>query len=764
MNRKMFNRGARKELRKKGGIKDVQHFRNAGPVVGQVGSGIPGVELGRTFFAPYTQKQAKLKSDKALYPIASTMGKAAEKGLGSLGPIEQGILQSAAISSLGDEIISGDSFTGTPLESIARGILGYPVKLGAMIPGMPLGVAQAFFTGEPGLTPDESKPKFDKDGNRIDTDIKLGNLGQVLGSMVPDRELMESYGFQFFPTSGEELERFKRMQKIKQDNEKRDAAVEKQKQDLKSSDAINAALAASAQSEGKSTLGESDKKFIDALKGTTVEVNPTTGNVTVTEDPSKPDPISQQKIQEAVAEGPGSELDFDLGKDGEEILNEIVNKNQIETETKTKKDDQYTLDRGAKDPIDSTSTNEVKQVFETGNEEQKKNVIDDIIKQFTDRAPKYEGLNQGLAIAKIGFAMAAGESPNAMTNIAKALNDGADMLIKDKQKKDEFNRQIALTGLQLGLTEQFKINQEERLAKTKRNELRDKPFVMIAGEDLEYNGKKYSKDSAVPILQGDLMDGNLPDNLLPVTFAAQVMAGVNDSIKEHNKNIAALVKSKQMSAGDAATYTENYQKEVNRVIQAQNGIGLLSKAMLITAEDGTTGLSNSVKTLIDKGGNFFGLEVGKQYRSKQEAISAMKQALQDLIPVTLGGVQSANSISNRDVEFLISAYFGEGALSDSPFTLQFQSKEIIIDKLQGAMEKMENAQRTSIGQMRSMESVLMNLYKPGTTESALGIIEPLKEPILPYFGQTFDTAKIFDDMYEQGDTNQFGFPVFKLKT
>ena len=764
MNRKMFNRGARKELRKKGGIEDVQHFKNAGPVVGQVGSGIPGVELGRTFIAPYSSTT----SSKLMYPIASTMGKAAEKGLGSLGPIEQGILQSAAISSLGDEIISGDSFTGTPLESIARGILGYPVKLGAAIPGIPLGVAQAFFTGEPGLTPDESKPKFDKDGNRIDTDIKLGNLGQVLGSMVPDRELMESYGFQFFPTSGEELERFKRMQKIKQDNEKRDAAVEKQKQNLKSSDAINAALAASAQSEGKSTLGESDKAFIDSLKGTTVEVNPTTGNVKVTEDPSKPDSISQQKIQEAVAEGPGSELDFDLGKDGEEILNEIVNKNQIETETetktKTKKDDQYTLDRGAKDPIDSTSTNEVKQVFETGNEEQKKNVIDDIIKQFTDRAPKYEGLNQGLAIAKIGFAMAAGESPNAMTNIAKALNDGADMLIKDKQKKDEFNRQIALTGLQLGLTEQFKINQEERLAKTKRNELRDKPFVMIAGEDLEYNGKKYSKDSAVPISQGDLMDGNLPDNLLPVTFAAQVMAGVNDSIKEYNKNIAAVVKAKQMSAGDAATYTENYQKEVNRVIQAQNGIGLLSKAMLITAEDGTTGLSNSVKTLIDKGSNFFGLEVGKQYRSKQEAISAMKQALQDLIPVTLGGVQSANSISNRDVEFLISAYFGEGALSDSPFTLQFQSKEIIIDKLQGAMEKMENAQRTSIGQMRSMESILMNLYKPGTTESALGIIEPLKEPILPYFGQTFDTAKIFDDMYEQGDTNQFWFPVFKLKT
>ena len=32
MNRKMFNRGARKELRKKGGIEDVQYFQNAGRV------------------------------------------------------------------------------------------------------------------------------------------------------------------------------------------------------------------------------------------------------------------------------------------------------------------------------------------------------------------------------------------------------------------------------------------------------------------------------------------------------------------------------------------------------------------------------------------------------------------------------------------------------------------------------------------------------------------------------------------------------------
>ena len=41
LNRKMFNRGARKELRKKGGIEDVQYFQTAGPVTVSVAGGVP---------------------------------------------------------------------------------------------------------------------------------------------------------------------------------------------------------------------------------------------------------------------------------------------------------------------------------------------------------------------------------------------------------------------------------------------------------------------------------------------------------------------------------------------------------------------------------------------------------------------------------------------------------------------------------------------------------------------------------------------------
>ena len=407
----------------------------------------------------------------------------------------------------------------------------------------------------------------------------------------------------------------------------------------------------------------------------------------------------------------------------------------------------------------------VKEVFKTGNEEQKKNVIDDIVKQFTDRAPKYEGLNQGLAIAKIGFAMAAGESPNAMTNIAKALSDGADMLIKDKDKKDAFNRQISLTGLQLGLTEQFKINAEERLSKAKTKELRDKPLVMIASKDIEYKGKKYSKNDAVPISQGDLMDGNLQSGLQPTSFASSVMQGIADSVKNNKKFVQDLIKSKQIKdISQARLVRKEYDDAARSVIQAENGIGLLNKAMLLTAEGGVTGLSNVVKDAMVKGGNLFGLEVGKEYKTKAEAVSAMRQSLQDLIPVTLGGVQSANSISNRDVEFLITAFFGAGALDGGIFKLAAEDKEIMVGRLQNAVKKMRSEQQRSLGMMRSIEGDLVNLYKPGTTESALGIIDPIKQELAPFFGENLQTVKSFDDLYQQSETNELGLPVFKLKT
>jgi len=750
LNRKMFNRGARKELRKKGGIEDVQHFRNAGPVVGQVGSGIPGVELGRTFLAPY---QAKTRGGFSFNQ--KVLKKVAEGGVGSLSPLELGVFNTMRLQqesqkdadylrSFGDAgfrglaglrdaaaqvVEKGAKYGSSPLAGMLSGIVGYPIQ--------------------------SNVPDVNTVGGRIASAGTSASDGST-------QQLMKDYGFEFFPTAGEELDRFKRRQK-----------------NIDANTSINLNELLKGKPKGNLVKETGDPvpeeklsdPFIQSLKGEKVVVDPKTGNVKVLGE-GDPDPFGKKSpsAAEIAAEGPGKQLDTaenieDFLGEGKSEEKETFPDSTGGFAAKGKPEvggDQKTSDI---EPPVAKPPELVKEVFKTGNEEQKKNVIDDIVKQFTDRAPKYEGLNQGLAIAKIGFAMAAGESPNAMTNIAKALSDGADMLIKDKDKKDAFNRQISLTGLQLGLTEQFKINAEERLSKAKTKELRDKPLVMIASKDIEYKGKKYSKNDVVPISQGDLMDGNLPSGLQPTSFASSVMQGIADSVKNNKKFLQDLIKSKQIKdISQARLVRKEYDDAARSVIQAENGIGLLNKAMLLTAEGGVTGLSNVVKDAMVKGGNLFGLEVGKEYKTKAEAVSAMRQSLQDLIPVTLGGVQSANSISNRDVEFLITAFFGPGALEGGIFKLAAEDKDIMVGRLQNAVKKMRSEQQKSIGMMRSIEGDLVNLYRPGTTESALGIIDPIKEKVAPYFGENLQTVKSFDDLYQQSETNELGLPVFKLKT
>ena len=77
--------------------------------------------------------------------------------------------------------------------------------------------------------------------------------------------------------------------------------------------------------------------------------------------------------------------------------------------------------------VDEQMKNEVQNVVKNGTPEQKRSSLKELMAQFTDNAPKYEGMNKGLAIAKIGFAIAAGAKLlTRMTNIANGLSQGAD--------------------------------------------------------------------------------------------------------------------------------------------------------------------------------------------------------------------------------------------------------------------------------------------------------------------------------------------------
>ena len=112
---------------------------------------------------------------------------------------------------------------------------------------------------------------------------------------------------------------------------------------------------------------------------------------------------------------------------------------------------------------------------------------------------------------------------------------------------------------------------------------------------------------------------------------------------------------------------------------------------------------------------FFGIGAlqGQTFKNVEDARTAMSIALQPLIKVTLGETQSANSISNRDVDFLIQAVYGPNALSGGSFSFATSDTGAMITRLKGAMQSMRDAQKTNLNQMKVIEDQLVSRILPG---------------------------------------------------
>jgi hypothetical protein len=171
-----------------------------------------------------------------------------------------------------------------------------------------------------------------------------------------------------------------------------------------------------------------------------------------------------------------------------------------------------------------------------------------------------------------------------------------------------------------------------------------------------------------------------------------------------------------------------YQNSVKNVIGTEVAIGLLETTLVDVAEGKVTGLAPAFKEVVRQGSNFFGIDPGKQYKGLAEARAAMRFALQKAVPVTVGSTQAANSISDRDVDLLITALFGEGALTGGPFTFVTEDDELMGSRLQRAILEMRTGQRSEFASMQSVEARIGNMYAPG---SILGDLRPATDSYCP---------------------------------
>ena len=670
-NRRMFNRNARNALNASAGI---QSFAPGGNVFAPRGAG-PLTD----FTSPITGQRFASRAPtgagiRSLQPFdiarrfiegGRTVGYGKDD---SISPGEYATLQAAQSSFLADRALSDP--TGTKLGSAIVDTLRTPVKTaaggGAFVRGLSEGLIPTL------LTPSKDAPE-DSLGTRVQSMVPSALNPDFLRS-VGIFDYVDQEGPKTRPSPPSPRGVVGGPTELTQDI---DPALRQARDEL---DKKKAAEAAALSPTGSVTVDEITGEITPDMTPAPAEV------------PEQPDDTNQARKFPSTAtdteEGTGTGTGTGTGEAGDD-----TNQNRQFPETKE----------------------EIDRVINEGTPEEQEKTLDSFIKDFMDKAPGYEGADSGLILAKIGFAMAAGKSPNAIENIASAMSDGADMLIKDKAKKDEFNRQLKLSALQYGLQETGKIRAEDRLETRERRVTKD----YVAGPNgVTYKGRTYGPNETVPVTVADIRDGKMPEGAM----ATATITALGNQAKANAASLKDALDRKKISLTEYEKQLEKYNSAVTTAITSEIGIGLLEGAMINTAAGKVTGVTPAIKSMLNEGANFFGMDLGREYETLDDVRNAMRASLQDLVPVTLGAAQSANSISNRDVDFLIEAYFGSGALDGGRLAFVTQDPGQMVKRLQRASEKMRDAQKNAFSQMNSVTNTLTPVFQPGTqTSAALGL-------------------------------------------
>ena len=394
--------------------------------------------------------------------------------------------------------------------------------------------------------------------------------------------------------------------------------------------------------------------------------------------------------------------------------------------------DQFeTLRRAKVDALGIEGKEEVTNVIQKGTPQERQRSLGKLMAEFTDNAPKYEGMNKGLAIAKIGFAIAAGQSPNAMTNIANGLSQGADEFIKDKANRDAFDRQLKLTALQYGLGEKSKLDAQSRA------DQRDLNQYVTGSKGLTINGEYFEPGQNVTLSTQQML--SLPPKTL---------SGLS-TVEAYNSRLKATEDLIKASQGEGIKHTD-WVNERDAYVGALKGArdaevakAYFKGALIKVGEKGGTAVTSvtaAAQEIFGTAKDALGLN-SKGYRTLAAFEKDLALGLNKIIPLVIGDTQSANSISDRDVGFVIQAFLDKGIISDgkkSPFRYLGGSGEAIAAGLQQAMGAIDRAQQEDLDIMKSTEENYGNVTIQGLNKKGGDVLKVQIDKRKQYFGNFGD--------------------------
>ena len=346
----------------------------------------------------------------------------------------------------------------------------------------------------------------------------------------------------------------------------------------------------------------------------------------------------------------------------------------------------------------------------------------DFMKEFTDAAPEYKGGDKRLMHAMIGFAIAAGDSPNAMTNIARGLQAGTEMFLKDKAAKDEFDRQIQLSAMQYGL---------EGVAKER--ELGKPALQFTATKDMKWKGRDIKAGTSLYLSYKDISDGGgvVPNGLVDAATykgLAEREAGIVEAAQKMYDRYV-------IDDSELRLTTEQYGVHAANVAKSQRALDYFERALFKIGEDGNlTGVPGSFKKLVGKLGSAAGfttsdLDALAGAGNAAEMEELLLRGVMDTVPSVVEG-QSANSISDTDVRLAIRRLVSL-AVEQGTFSSLFTNEDTVIRQIQDSMNVIAGNRQREFANMAAIEARLANRFTKGgdwnSPAYASDVLQPLRQ-------------------------------------
>ena len=246
-----------------------------------------------------------------------------------------------------------------------------------------------------------------------------------------------------------------------------------------------------------------------------------------------------------------------------------------------------------------------------------------------------------------------------------------------------------------------------------------------------YDQDKKSKEKPfgelVRLSMADILanDGKIPDNLIEKELILKDIAASRLAAKTIKETVRDNAKLYRITAEKEKELRGRVDKINTALISSVVGEKLLGSVIGQVASDDITGVANAGKDLYRRALVAAGVSPDKKWTNIEEARADVKRAFQLLIPLTLGTAQTANSISNRDVEFLANAYVDQAFLTDGVFGFSTISNKILAKRLQGALQQFSDAR---VSALADYDDVLSTLRRSEEGLARYQAVDPSIDP------------------------------------